>query len=1205
MRALGRRQGWAGWVGLWCVALLGAGTPARALEPLRRISQYNHEAWRSENGLPQNTARALAQTAEGYLWVGTYEGLARFDGARFTVYDRRVVPEVRTHTVSALVEDVSRVLWVGTPQGVLHYKEGQLSRWAEQGELAEVSVDALAASGQYVWLGTAVGLERVPVAGSGSRRRYTTADGLAPGNVQALALHGETGVWVGTIEGLALVSGDTVERIALPEGPFSRVEELLEDREGTLWIATLGGLLSLREGKLTLYGPSEGVPRAGMLALCEDRDGNLWVGTESGLLRRNPKGFAPVNFPKELVDERINSLLEDRDGHLWVGTSNDGIIRLSNGPFLPVGEPEGLALDATNLVLETRDGALWAGSQRGGLERWKDGVVTRMGAAQGLTDESPRALAEGPDGSLWVGTISAAFRYDGQRFIRMGAEQGLPQGPVTAMAPDASGGMWFATPQGLAYLREGKVTRYGPEQGFVSEIIMLMATEPLGALWYGTTNGLVRFSQGTFTRFTTRDGLASDTIRSLYLDGRGTVWVGSDTGLSRLKDGRITRFTTEQGLPDDTAFTLLLDAEDFFWMSNNKGVARVSRGELEEVADGKRQRVHGSFFDERDGMRAGECNGGFSPPGWKTRDGRMWFATVRGAVMVDPKDARLEHRPPRPYLEEVRVQGQPVRVAGKLELGPGQDDLDIRFTAFVARGAERLPFRYRLEGYDSGWVDAEDRRVASYTRLPPATYRFEVTAQDQDGSWVKPGAVLEVELKPWFYQTWWFFLMVLLAVGSVAGGSYAWRVGQLKERERWLERRVEERTQELARANQELDANLRTLRATQAQLVQAGKMAAVGTLAAGVGHEINNPLSYIVSNVEHACEEAAALERLGEGSEESRTRLREMQQVLREALMGADRVRRIVRDLKTFSRQDEDSQAPVDLRGVLDSAAKMAAGELRPRAQLIREYAADVPPVQGSEPRLAQVFLNLIINAAQALPEGRPDQNEVRLVLRKGAPGQVVAEVRDTGSGIAPEVLGRIFDPFFTTKPVGVGTGLGLALCQAFITSMEGTIEVESEVGRGTVFRVTLPAAIMPRAKTSRAKQSGEASPVRGRVLIVDDDPLVSSALRRTLAREHEVEVVVSSRRALEMLTAPEDSYDVILCDLMMPELTGMELHAQLERAKPERARRMVFVTGGAYTPVAKEFLERVSNPRVEKPFDPEALRAQVRQWVGAQMLNG
>jgi signal transduction histidine kinase/ActR/RegA family two-component response regulator len=458
--------------------------------------------------------------------------------------------------------------------------------------------------------------------------------------------------------------------------------------------------------------------------------------------------------------------------------------------------------------------------------------------------------------------------------------------------------------------------------------------------------------------------------------------------------------------------------------------------------------------------------------------------------------------------------------------------------------------------------------------------------------------VVDVTLRPWFYQTAWFYLLCALGAGGLAAGIYARRVGGLKERERWLQARVEERTQELARANQELDSHLRTLRATQAQLVQAGKMAAVGTLAAGVGHEINNPLSYIVSNLEHACEEVEMVGRLAEGSEPLRDRLREMQQVLREALMGADRVRRIVKDLRTFSRQDEDTRGPVDLRAVMDSAAKMAAGELRPRAQLVRDYAADMPHVEGNEARLAQVFLNLIINAAQALPEGKPEQNEVRLVLKRGGEGQVVAEVRDTGCGIEPEVLARIFDPFFTTKPVGVGTGLGLALCHAFITSMSGRIEVESKVGQGTVFRVTLPAASGSVRRAQAQSQPRASGDLRGRVLVVDDDPLVSSALRRTLMRDHEVEVVVSSRRALELISSSQGDFDVILCDLMMPEMTGMELYAHLETAVPERVRRFVFITGGAYTPAAKAFLDRVRNPRVEKPFDPEKLRAQVREWV-------
>jgi signal transduction histidine kinase/CheY-like chemotaxis protein len=566
--------------------------------------------------------------------------------------------------------------------------------------------------------------------------------------------------------------------------------------------------------------------------------------------------------------------------------------------------------------------------------------------------------------------------------------------------------------------------------------------------------------------------------------------------------------------------------------------------------------------------------------------------------------------------------------------------VEFRFTALALGDSTRLPMRFQLEGLDKVWVDAEGQRSALYTHLPPGRYRFRVVAANREGRWTEQAVGVELVLRPFFYQTAWFYTLCTLGGLALAAGGYALRVGRLKARERWLQARVEERTRELAAANRELDENLRALRQAQAQLVQAGKMAAVGTLAAGVGHEINNPLAYIVSNLEYANQEVGALARevpQALGGE----RLRDLERALSEARHGAERVRRIVRDLKTFSRGDEEGREPVELHAVLDSAAKMAGSELRPRARLVKEYGGALW-VDGNEPRLAQVFLNLVINSAQALPEGRPEENEVRLVTRREGE-RVVVEVRDTGCGIPPEVMGRIFDPFFTTKPVGVGTGLGLALCHRFVTAMGGEIGVESEPGKGTVVRVVLRAAAAPvkveaalggrrleaqgvgeRAQggqlegragggesqpaaqavqsgvqaTRPASQQGAAS-MRGRVLVVDDDPMVSSALRRTLAREHDVEVVMSSREALARLVSPEGAgVDVVLCDLMMPELTGMDLHAELAVAAPAVARRMVFITGGAFTQSAREFLERVENARVEKPFEPQKLREQVRDWV-------
>ena len=1183
-------------IGPFLLASLLAGGQGLALDPNRAISQYSHQSWRNEDGLPQNTVFAIQQTRDGYLWLGTWEGLVRFDGATFTVYDRHNTPELSEHGIRALLDDGAGGLWVGTKKGVVHYEKGRFQRLPDEGDLRQANVPALALEGSTLWVGTSLGLEQVPLAG-GARRRYTTKDGLPSNLIEALTVDSSGVLWIGTRDGLARLSGGKVEKVPLPEGVDIRVRTVLAARDGTLWVGTYSGLLTLRDGKFVWFNPGQGMPRTEVLALWEDRDGVLWVGQETGLFRHTAGRFDFFGPKEGLSGTRVFSLFEDRDQNLWVGTADGGLNRLSAGPFLTYGVPEGLAHDFVRTVLETKDGTLWLGTLGGGLHRLKDGQLSRVGPAEGLSDDNIRSLAQGPDGTLWVGTHHGAFRYDGKRFTPVLLENGRPLDLVWALLPDSRGDMWFGTSSGLVYLHEGRFTVYTPEKGPVPDSVNCLLEDATGAIWIGTHSGVVRYANGAFSRVTDPT-LANETIMVFFSDTPGTLWVGTYTGLVRFKDGKGERITVAQGLPDDSVFNVLPDAKGYLWMSSNKGIWRVSRRELEEVADGRRARVRANSYDERDGLRTVETNGGSQPAGWRARDGRLWFTTLRGVVMVDPNNARLDRRPPEVLIQEVRVHGQGVPLAPKLVLEPGKQDLDIRFTVFAPQSPLRVPVRYRLENFDEDWVNPEGRRLASYTRLPPGHYRFHVMVADREGVWREPGAVLEVTLQPWFYETQWFYLLCAVGVGGVAAGSYGWRVGRLKQRERWLQTRVEERTKELARANQELDAHLRTLRATQAQLVQAGKMAAVGTLAAGVGHEINNPLSYIVSNLEYAAEEAVALKgRLESAPEDVLGRLGEMEQVLREALMGADRVRRIVMDLKTFSRQVEDLRGPVDLRAVLDSAAKMAAGELRPRAQLVRDY-AEVPRVDGNEPRLAQVFLNLIINAAQALPEGKADQNEVRLVTRRVGNDEVAAEIHDTGSGIPPEVLGRIFDPFFTTKPVGIGTGLGLALCHAFVTSMGGRIEVESQVGRGTMFRVTLPVARGEQVKASRVEESKEGVSMRGRVLVVDDDPLVSSALRRTLSREHDVEVVVSSRRALEMLMSPEGIYDVILCDLMMPEMTGMELHAQLEAAKPERAERMVFVTGGAYTPAAVEFLDRVTNPRLEKPFEPEKLRERVREWV-------
>jgi PAS domain S-box-containing protein len=367
----------------------------------------------------------------------------------------------------------------------------------------------------------------------------------------------------------------------------------------------------------------------------------------------------------------------------------------------------------------------------------------------------------------------------------------------------------------------------------------------------------------------------------------------------------------------------------------------------------------------------------------------------------------------------------------------------------------------------------------------------------------------------------------------------------------------------------------------------ADRMVSIGTLASGIAHEINNPLTYVVTNLELVAEELAQIDEHGPLAE-----LREMTQNARE---GAERVRRIVLGLKAFSRADEERRDVIDLRRVLDLSVDIVWNEIRHRAKLVKQY-GEVPPIVADEARLGQVFINLLVNAAQALPDGHADRHEIRIVTRTDLDGRAIIELHDTGSGILPEHLARIFDPFFTTKPVGSGTGLGLSICHGIITALHGEISVESVAGRGSVFRVTLPPAHAPPV-AKRPPVHAPARDKRGRVLVVDDEPLIADILRRILAVAHDVVVVQSARTAIGRLEAGE-RFDVILCDLMMPDMTGMEFYNVVAERAPACVERIVFITGGAFSSHARDFLDRVANERIDKPFDAARVRGVVRRFV-------
>ncbi len=413
-----------------------------------------------------------------------------------------------------------------------------------------------------------------------------------------------------------------------------------------------------------------------------------------------------------------------------------------------------------------------------------------------------------------------------------------------------------------------------------------------------------------------------------------------------------------------------------------------------------------------------------------------------------------------------------------------------------------------------------------------------------------------------------------------------------------LEKRVEERTAELRLANHELEREIRERKLAeaesqtlQAQLVHSDRLASLGTLAAGVAHEINNPLAFVMVNLEVV--EVALLQAAEGRTPESPL---ELLAALRDARAGTDRIRKTVRELRTFSRVAEDRRTRLSVNEVLELSIAMSQNELRHRATLVRDL-GPVPHVEADEGRLSQVFVNLLVNAAQAIPEGDAGRHTIKVSTRTSALGQAVIEVQDDGAGIEPAHRRRIFEPFFTTKPVGVGTGLGLSVCHGIVAALGGEIVVESEPGRGSTFQVVLPPARSPSNPTVTPLPRKPLPGRRARLLVIDDEPMVGASLRRSL-REHEVVPASSGLGALELLREGP-AFDVIFCDLMMPQMSGQQLYAELERSFPTLCARVVFITGGAFTEGARAFLDRVPNERVEKPFEVGELQALVRRMTG------
>ena len=988
------------WFAFSLILAMSAGSSATAGETGdTSTSPFLIRSWQTDSGLPNNTVNAVAQTRDGYLWLGTDAGLARFDGVHCRVFGLQDgLPSLQ---ISALLEDQRGVLWVGT-------SGGGLSRMA-----------------------------------NGEFRTFTSRDGLTANAIQALIEATNGDLWVGTPAGLSRWSTNHFEPVARSLGSFY-VTDMAKDRQGSIWVATLHHELlrfwdenhftnfvptgTLRTGnfsprcvlvdqndrvwvssrnksiycynlgKWTRYGTNEGLPAIMMNHLAQTPDGTIWAASiNEGLYYLRDGKFNALQRQDGLSDDAILSLFCDRQ-FLWAGTQSGGLCRVGEKKLSVCHVMEGLSECQLRSLAETTNSEIWLGTYGQGIYHWQDGNIEQLQGSPWQDHVIVEALLGGHDGSLWWGAGPSLYQWKDGKLSVSQSDRQREGDRIWCLCEDHVGGFWIGTYNGqLQFLNDKKISTV---RGLPARPLTALAQETNGTLWVGSLGGgLGCLQSGQLTVLTTKDGLSSDLIRCLLIDSEGTLWIGTDGGgLNRWSHAKFQSFTTQQGLPDNSILQILDDDNGSLWLAGNHGISRVSKRVLGDVASGKVASAHVANFGTSDGMPSEQCVGNFGAA-VKTKAGLLCFATAKGVVIIDPRRQTRLAAVPLVLMEDVQVDRSSIGQAAlkdppSLPIPPGRHSFDFHFTGIAFDAPEKIQFRYRLEGLDSGWTEWSDVRVAHFSDLPPGDYRFRVQAANFNGQWEESGAGISFAILRHFYQTLWFELLsAVVALGLIAAFF------RLIERRRYR-------------------ARLRRLEQEQAMERERVR------IAQDLHDELGSSLTYISMSISD----------LSQSHEENAGRLKSR---LEKVSDFAVRTARALDEIVWAVNPRNDS-----LRSLLEYLTQLARELFEDTGVRCRFQIPEDLPAMPLPPEMRHhLFLTIKEALNNALKHARA--SEITLGAKmSGATMEIF--IQDNGVGFDPAAL-----------PEG-GEHDGLKNMRQRIEALGGRFEVASRPGDGTTIRLTL-----------------------------------------------------------------------------------------------------------------------------------------------------
>lgn len=1207
-----------GGLGFFCV---------HGLDQQKAVTQYKLDTWSLDDGFPLHVVYAIQQTGDGFLWLGTRDGLVRFDGIRFEVYNQTNTPWLKSNKVSALFCDNRGQLWIGTGESGLYCLKGDVfvKYPLEQYPTLKWINDLAGDQHGNLWIGTSrSGLSRLR---EGILTTYTTKQGLLSDRVTSLLPQGKKGLLVGSPRGVAaMVPGPNNSYRSKPLYTFKWVHMAYEKKNGEAWFSATDGLYkfdasqSVHSQSVHTPFPSH-LPDLKIVCAYEDRDLNFWLGSEgNGLIRFKEGEYEIFSLAQGLRCPDVYSIFEDREGSLWIGTIEGGLHRLRDSPFTVYTKQEGLKDDAVRSIYQDGRGDILIGTGKG-LNRLKNGTITSdfqgiNKVPEGVVEGVVNDVLEDRSGVFWIAGRQGLARIKNGKLSKYTTRNGLSYNEVNVLLEDRRGRLWIGTNSGLNRFSQNKFIRYNTAEGLAHHSITWLHEDRDGNLWIGTINGLSKYRDGAFLNYSDQNGLPHNYIESITEDKDGVLYIATRGGLSRLKKGTFFNYTSHHGLVTSRVNLVLEDDQNCLWLAGPGGICRLEKKQLNDLSEGKITTLTPRTYDEQDGLKTRWCDNS----GLKSRDGKLWFATSKGAVMIDPAKIKENPIPPPVIMGQLTLDGRETAINGHKVVIPAETQrLEIRYTATTFIKPEKVKFKIKLKGYDRDWLDMDSVRITNYTDLPPGEYTFQVIAANSDGVWNQKGASLEIYKKPFWYQTLWAYLLFIIVLVISMVLFVKWRSWKLIRETRRLEGIVRERTVEVQ------EKNVQLLKQSE-ELQEMDKIKS--RFFANISHEFRTPLTLIMG----------PLEQMLSGDKD-----REKQRAIAMALRNSRRLLSLINQLLDLSKLDsgkltldasKQDIVPL-LQGLTGSFESLL--ELR---RLNLHFQCDEKKILlfFDTEKLEKAVINLIANAIKFTPDS--GNIGVKLVRHpqggEGFPhGWAEIIVSDTGPGISKDQLPYIFDRFYQAEGdqpshhKQKGSGIGLALTSELIALHRGDIRVESTEGSGSAFTIRLPlpepdeldpspvAKAAPDAQhisliraeldepgvaaidevedgePETAEESGNGKNV---ILVVDDNPDVRSYIRGPLLEHYQVVEAVDGQDGIER--AMKIIPDLIISDVMMPRKDGFQLCQALKTDVKTSHIPIILLTAKASEESVLEGLETGADDYVTKPFNARILLTRIKNLI-------